>query len=463
MSRAACGACGGRPFGEFGTTPRHGRTEAELGLREERLPIAAPLLEVRQLTCGYDGPDVLKDVSLTVPRGGFVGLLGPNGSGKSTLLKAVTGVLPLRRGEVSLDGRSIASLSRREMARQVAVVPQTTQVGFDFTAAEMVLMGRAPHQPAWGGESRQDLQVAEHALRRTSTLHLARRPVGALSGGELQRVILARALAQQPRLILLDEPTSHLDLNFQVEILQLLREMNRREGLTVLVVLHDINLAASFCDSVYLLKGGAVYAEGTPHQVITQEVLSAAYGADVVVIPHPVTGAPAVLPLPERPEPAPSQPGRVHVICGGGSGAMLLRTLAHSGYEVTAGVLDAGDSDYSVAEELGLRVATTAPFTPISEAAAEQCRAMVEQAQVVVLTDMPIGPSNLENVRIAREGLRRGKPVVSLERQNRRERDFTGGAATGLYEELEASGAQRARTVDEALRTVALICGQQAG
>ncbi|HEY3283440.1 MAG TPA: heme ABC transporter ATP-binding protein [Armatimonadota bacterium] len=420
-----------------------------------------PLLEALEVTCGYDKPDVVREVSLSVPPGGFVGLLGPNGSGKSTLLKAFTGVLPLRHGSVRLSGRDIHELSPRQIARKVAVVPQSTVVGFDYTAAELVLMGRSPHQGAWGGESPRDLEVAEQAMRRTSTLHLARRSAGRLSGGELQRVVLARALAQEPSLIILDEPTSHLDLNFQVEILQLLRELNRKDGLTVLVVLHDINLAASFCDRLSLLKGGRVYAEGTPREVVTQETLAAAYGADVVVLPHPVTGDPAVLPMPERPDPTLQVRGRIHVFCGGGSGAMLLRTLAHSGYQVSAGVLDAGDMDYAVAEELGLEVATTAPFTPISGAASARCRELAREASAVVLTDMPVGPSNLENLRMAAEALQAGKPVVSLERQKRQDRDFTAGEATRLYEEMEAAGAQRARTVEEALRTVAVLCRRE--
>ncbi len=260
--------------------------------------ISSPLaLRLTEAEFAYGAVPALAGVSLTVEPGEFVGVVGPNGSGKSTLVKLLSGYLTPRRGSARLGERELRRLSPRERARWIAVVPQDAPLAFDYTAMEIVLMGRAPHLGVLGVESRADLAVAREAMRRTGTEPFAARPLTELSGGERQRVLLARALAQQAPIMLLDEPTAHLDVNYQIETLRLLRSLHAERGATVLTVLHDLNLASLYCDRLILLAAGRVAVEGPPGVVLTSAWLETAYGARVWCELHPETGRPYVLPL----------------------------------------------------------------------------------------------------------------------------------------------------------------------
>jgi iron complex transport system ATP-binding protein len=416
-------------------------------------------IEVQDVVVKYDSRPVLDDVTISVGAGELVGLLGPNGSGKTTLLRTISRAVSPTKGTVLIGGEDARRLSPGHMARRLAVVPQTTQVGFDFTVEELVLMGRSPHQGRFSFESRHDREVAHQAMARTRVLHLADRPAAALSGGELQRAIIARALAQQPRVLLLDEPTTHLDMAFQIEVLELMRTLSHEDGLTVLAVLHDLNLASSYCDRLVLLSDGKVYAAGAPEDVLTPDNLAATFGAEVLVRPHPVTGRPHVIALPQPPPQQGRNHGaRVHVVCGGGSGVPILRALVRAGYRCSAGVLNAGDTDHAAAVALGLEVAEEAPFCAISDQAYLLNLELAKQANLLLVADVPFGPGNLRNLEIAAEVQRMGKPVVLLERRGIALRDFAGGAATRLYEEIKAGGASRVATLSEALRLLAAVC-----
>ncbi len=255
-------------------------------------------IEAVSLSYRYGGEDrapVLDAVTFSCPTGGFLALLGPNGSGKTTLLRLLSGWLKPRRNAVFLDGRDLLSYSRAEVARRLATVAQNAQPEAAFTVEEIVLMGRAPHLAFLEREGSADRARVDEALALTDTVHLRRRDVTALSGGELRRVMLAQALAQDAGLLLLDEPTAHLDLSHQHDILALLKKMQREKGLTVVAALHDLNSAARYADRVILLDRGRLAAEGAPAEVITRETVKRVYGADVLVIPHPVTGAPVVI------------------------------------------------------------------------------------------------------------------------------------------------------------------------
>jgi cobalamin transport system ATP-binding protein len=256
--------------------------------------MADPIVAARGLVCGYDGRVVLHGLSLGVERGELVGVLGPNGSGKSTLLRAITGVLPLTEGEVELFGQPLPRMRRREIARRVGVVPQAGPVAFEFTVREVVAMGRTPHVARLHGETAHDRAAIETALARADCEDLADRLISELSGGEAQRAIIARALAQEPELLLLDEPTAFLDLNHQLEIFELLRRLNRAEGLTVVCISHDVNLASLYCDRIVLLKDGAVADEGHPTRVVTAERIRDVYGAAVLVDSDTPSGRPRV-------------------------------------------------------------------------------------------------------------------------------------------------------------------------
>jgi iron complex transport system ATP-binding protein len=258
------------------------------------------LLDVSQVSAGYyPGEPVLQAVDLHLEAGGFLGLIGPNGSGKSTLLRVIGGVLAPWSGKVGVDGRDLTQLSRRDLARTVAVVPQETLSTFAFSASEIVAMGRHPHLRRIGGLGSSDRRAVDEAMERTGTRSLAERSILELSGGERQRVIIARALAQQPRLLLLDEPTNHLDIAHQVEVLDLLYDLNRNDRLAIVCVTHDLNVVSGYADQVVLMApGGRVSASGSPDQVLTSERIAQVYGVDVSVAI--VDGQSRVLPLSRR-------------------------------------------------------------------------------------------------------------------------------------------------------------------
>jgi iron complex transport system ATP-binding protein len=242
----------------------------------------------------YGAHVALKAVDMKVHPAEFLGILGPNGSGKSTLLKLMDGLLVPVEGEVLLQGRPVARYSRAELARIVAMVAQETHFQFPFSVQEVVLMGRFPHLGRFAFEGMQDVRIAHEALASMQCLHLARRSIQELSGGEKQRVLIARALAQEPSVVLLDEPTSFLDLRYKREIFERLSQLTRRKGLSVVVVSHEIDLAAQYCDRLFLLKEGQLFASGTPEQVIGAANIEAVYGCPVLVDRNPATAKPRV-------------------------------------------------------------------------------------------------------------------------------------------------------------------------
>jgi len=244
-------------------------------------------LRAEGISFAYQDKSVLNEIDLAIKPGELVGLIGPNGSGKSTLIKCLSRVLVPQRGRVWLDGHTLASLDPQQIARHIAVVPQAVELPPGFTAFEIVLMGRVPHLDWWQNENARDKEIARAAMEATGTWSLAERLVNQLSGGERQRVVIARALAQEPEVLLLDEPTAHLDVKHQIEVMELVRRLNRERGLAVLVVFHDLNLAAQYCSRLVLFKEGRVYKAGSPREVIAPDVLREVYGIELLVIPHP--------------------------------------------------------------------------------------------------------------------------------------------------------------------------------
>ncbi len=258
---------------------------------------AAPTLEALGVSVRYGTREALRGVDARVAPGEMLGVIGPNGSGKSTLVRVLAGVRAPNGGEVRLGGRPLRAIPRRERARTIALVPQETHLSFPIRVRDLVLLGRAPHTGPFGWETAADLRAAHDAMERAAVLDLAERDVTELSGGERQRAVLARALAQEPRVLLLDEPTAFLDLKHAVLLLDLVRDLCRTQRLAVAVVLHDLNLAAMYCDRLLLLDRGAVHASGAPRDVLTYADLCAVYGTELYVAPNDVTGQLVVLPL----------------------------------------------------------------------------------------------------------------------------------------------------------------------
>ena len=258
------------------------------------------VLKVKNLSCGYDTREIIKNVSFSVKEGEFLGIIGPNGAGKTTLFRAITKVLNPWKGSILYKGKDIFEISPRDFAHEIAVIPQILEVPFAFSVEEFVLMGRFPHTGRFEGLGKRDYKVLEDALKLTDTSLLRERKTSELSGGEMQRVVLAQGFAQEPRLLLLDEPTSHLDIAHQVRVLDLIKKLQENSGLTVIVVLHDLNLAASYCDRLILLEEGTIFTEGPAENVLTYQNIEAIYKTVVVVKKSPVNLKPYVILVPEK-------------------------------------------------------------------------------------------------------------------------------------------------------------------
>jgi iron complex transport system ATP-binding protein len=362
-----------------------------------------PIVEVREASFAYDPEHpVLKSLSFDVAPGDFVGVVGPNGSGKSTLLDLIDGVLSPGSGAVLINGRGTRQYRRRDMARQVALVPQHFALGFDLTVREVVEMGaycRGAECSASG--------AAAAALEKLGIAELAERRFPHLSGGEKQMVVLAQALVQNAGVLLLDEPASSLDVSHQLRLFELLKELNA-DGLTVICVLHDLNLALTYFTRLLVLSQGGIAAWGPAEEALSPEVLEAVYGVRALVHHH--AGRTYLTFSPRAPRKAGGS-GHVHLVCGGGSGSSLMRELTDRGYEVSAGVLNALDSDEVTGRELGLSMAVEAPFSPIGDDAHAENLRLMSAADVVVLADVPLGHGNARNLDAVQSAVLAGKPV----------------------------------------------------
>ena len=259
-----------------------------------------PVISVKGLTLCYGNRQVLQDITMQVRGGEFYLIIGPNGSGKTSLLKALANLLPIAGGEIEILGRPLTGYTRQQLARKLAVVPQQIPLDFPFTVAETVLMGRAPHLGLMGIEGAADHAFAQEAMHFTEVAHLADRRLDQLSGGERQRVIIARALCQQPEIILLDEPTASLDPAHQIQIMDLMERFRAEKGTTVIMVSHDLNLAALYGDRLLLLHNGRVEMVGSPDEVLTGERLAACYGCAMLVEKNSLGQLPRITPIPQK-------------------------------------------------------------------------------------------------------------------------------------------------------------------
>lgn len=415
--------------------------------------------ELERVSVGYDRNLVLENLSLAAGEGEMVALLGPNGAGKSTLLRVLTGLLKPVSGAVRLFGADVAGLRAAERARLVAVVPQELATPMAYTVAELVLMGRTAQLNPWRQPTPADARIVERAMVYTDVSDLRERTLDALSGGEKQRAVIAMALAQEPRIILMDEPTTHLDLNHALEIMQIVERLNREQGVTVIMTSHDLNLAAEFCQRLILMDHGRIAADGPPAAVLQEDILREVYHCDLRIRQDPQTGGLFVAPMRRLAPPQPANAARIHVIAGGGSGGELLRRLALCGYRVTAGVLNQLDSDAQTAAALGVDLALEKPFSPIGAAALARARELAADAKAVILSEVPFGPGNLVNLELAEEALRRGLPVLINDR-NLENRDYTAQRdAVARIRKLVQAGAAPWRQVNEALAILARLAG----
>ena len=441
--------------------------------REQDTPL---LLDVQHVTFGYGDKPLLYDVSLQVHKGEMVGLLGPNGSGKTTLLRLMSGLFSPQQGRVLLEGRTLYQWGRRGAAQRIAVVPQELHIPFAFTVEHMVSLGRTPFvKPFLGERTPHDQAIVDDALQAAGVALFAKRIFNELSGGERQRVMIAMALAQEPSLLLLDEPTSHLDIKYQIETLELVQRLNTARGVTVIAAMHDLNLASRYFPRLLLFQRGIV-ADGGPAEVLEPELLSRVYGVDVRVgILRGATHL-SVLP-PDNPieDVAKRQQAVVHLIAGGGSGEVMMRALADEHIPFSIGPLNIGDSDYTLALRLAEQVIVEQPYAPISQTSLDQMQKSLAQVSLLIICPTPIGPGNIALLQEAVVAAKRGLPVVlltspdttvcapdmvietddgALQRSGMAARDYTDGEGVKQISELLRQGATIVQSVSDAVEAI---------
>ena len=408
------------------------------------------MIQVNNLSFSFATTEIFSDLNFSVSRGEILSIIGPNGCGKSTLLRLLRGSLKPLSGEVLWEKTPVGKIPAREIARKVAVVPQSSTIYFPYKVRELVAMGRYPHRKnLLSFRNQTDQQAIEQALVMADILPLAERPVTQLSGGELQRVLLARALAQNSSVLFLDEATSHLDIDHRLELTELLVQLNREQQTTIVQISHDLDLAAAVSQRILLLtKHGKIAAIGSPEKVMTAANLQQVFRVDVKVDSNPFTGAPQIVSLINR-STHQLDGLKIHLICGGGSGKSLLRRLQMAKAKVSAGPLNQGDSDEAVATILDIPISQEIPFSPFSESILSAAENLIGQADILVITTQWWGSGNLPCLNLAEKAIQQGTSVYLLAQLQ--EQDYTDGKAWGRIQQLQRQGARVVRNEEHLL------------
>lgn len=407
-------------------------------------------IDVHGLKLTYETEPVLNGTEFKVDKGDLVALLGANGAGKSTLLRCISRILEPSEGNILLDGKELKEIKSKEAARLMAVVPQETAADFDFTVEDIVMMGRFPYLARFQKEEQRDYEIVNKAMELTGVSHLAGRSIAALSGGEKQRVIMARAVAQQPRVLLLDEPTANLDIGYQSMLLELASRLNREQGVTVIAAIHDINLAVHHFNRFILLADGRVLAAGRAEEVITPENIQKSYGVPASTFRHPLHGVLQVSVV-KGPQPDAQRLSgpRVHVIGGGEEALPVLEALTQGGCRLSIGPVSAQDSGCRYAHFHSLPVIIVPPFTNLKDEHRANHLKFLREADAVVIPPIAFGDGNLpifDEVEIA---LSEGIPLYIINLDTVSERDYSGGKAPLLLDRLLKQGAVALNNVDD--------------
>ena len=405
-------------------------------------------IEVKKLQFGYRENLVIKDISFNIKSGSFLSLIGPNGSGKSTLLKTLNYIFKPNKGQVLLYGKDISSYKKREIAKKIALVPQYTNIEYEFTVEDIVMMGRHPYKNRFENEDEHDFKIVNESLELTNTFNLKDRLINQISGGERQRVFIAKALAQKSSIILLDEPTSNLDINHQMDILNLLKKLNHENGLTVVLVIHDINLACRYSDEIILLDDGKVSGSGRPEEVVNVENMEHVYDMKVAIEKNKYTDTIHLTPIEIKEKNKRLTHNKVHIICGGGSGQEIINKLYTEGYELSMGVLNVGDSDWEHGRNLNITIVEEIPFSGISNEAHQKNIEMMNESDIIVISNVPIGTGNLKNLLAAKDALEKGKKVYYMG-DNTMDYDYTNGEAKKLIDDMLKNGMLSIESIDE--------------
>ncbi len=411
-------------------------------------------IDVQGLKFTYDAHPVLDGTEFVVQHGDLVALLGANGAGKSTLLRCISRILKPTGGHILLDGSELQQLSSKEAARLMAVVPQETAADFDFTVEEIVMMGRFPYLKRFQKEEQQDRDLVKWSMEMTGVSHLAHRSIAALSGGEKQRVIMARAVCQQPEVLILDEPTANLDIGYQSMLLELAARLNRDYGVTVIAAIHDINLAVHHFNRFILLSGGRVLATGRAEEVITAENIQMSYGVPASTYRHPLHGVLQISVARRQPRGVCNNDERaIHVIGGGEEALPTLELLNQKCCRLSVGPVSAQDSSCRFAHFNGFPVIIVPPFTTMSSEHREEHLKLMRSAEAVVIPPIPFGEGNLAVVAEVGTVLKEGKAVYIIDLEGVEGRDYS-GKAFPLIQNLVGEGAVALKNSGELLKVI---------
>jgi len=395
------------------------------------------MINIKKLEFKYGNIDILKKIDLFLDEESFVGIIGPNGSGKSTLLKNISNVLQPNKGSVIIDNILLSKYRAKDLAKKIAVVSQDTNIDFNFNVYDIIMMGRNPYQDRWGRITAKDKEMVKRAMTLTDTYSLSEKNINELSGGERQRVIIARALAQDPEILLLDEPTSNLDINYQGEIYDILSYLNKELSITIVAVSHDLNLTAQYCEKLVLLDEGQIHSVGTAEEVLTEENIAGVYSTRVIIKNNPLSNKPYVTLIPhaykKRAEKN-SRDFKIHIIAGGGTGERYMELLWQNRYKLSAGVLNQGDADWQTARRLDIDIVEAPPFVDFRSKDIEAIRNCLKKSDLIVVTDVPFGRGNLANLKLVLEFVE--TPKVLFNTAPIQDRDYTSGKASDLWNKI---------------------------
>ncbi len=407
------------------------------------------IINLNKVEFGYGKQKVLKDINLTIEEGQFLSIIGPNGAGKSTLLKVINNIYENYDGNISIYGKNIRNYTRKELARIVSFVPQDTYLDFEFSIEELVFMGRYPFQKRFQNDGKYDYDISYRAMALTNTLEIKDRLITQISGGERQRALIAKALAQDPKIILLDEPTSHLDINHQIEVLELLKELNKKQNLTIISVLHDLNLASRYSDKLVLLKDGQILKSGNVDEVLTASNIEIAYNTRAIVELNKFTNSLFVTPIEVKKREKNTLFPSIHLIAGGGSGQVIISRLLKEEIDLSVGVLNVGDSDWQLAKSLKIEMVEEKPFSAIKEETSKENLNLMRTKDIVVIAQVPIGHGNLFNLDMALTAINEGKKVIYVKEDDDKNIDYTNGIATKVIDDLILKGMIVLNSIDE--------------
>lgn len=382
-------------------------------------------ITVRDLSVEINNFKILSSINCTFEQGKIYTILGPNGSGKTTLLKTIAGLINPIKGEILVDNHEITQINPKERAEIIAMLPQNTHIETEFSVEEIVQMGRYhKNYSIFHSITKEDIEITNKAMEEVGVLSLKKRSFAKLSGGEKQRVLLARALAQKPKILLLDEPTASLDLNYQLEILKLVQKLNKQNNLTVISVLHDIQLAAKYSQELILLNRGKIHKTGKPKEVITPDTIKEIYNITTKITWDDFANQVFIKTL-DSENVTISKDLKIHIIPGGGSSVNILELLSTHSTNISMGVVNEGDLDWEKACELNIETVTAKSYSPITQENYIDNLKFIEKADIVILCNTPFGHGNIQNLEAIKYAEAKGKKIIIIGDKEFKKRDFT--------------------------------------